>query len=191
VVSSLKEQTTSLSSNPFPLEVPMRPTALLLSIAGCSALFAVAPHAQHSIQQSRHCNNSIRHEPLLLFEQSGGTLLGPVYRNLTVYSDGRATLTQDVSAVFDAEATTDTKVASVSLSPNNVAALWTILVDAGAFTLCDADAQVFDAPLNTVTIFDGRTDADAHTYSYWIGTGDHAIVDTVISHFIAMQFPDF
>jgi hypothetical protein len=169
----------------------MRPTALLLSIAGCSALFAVAPQAQHSIQQSRTCPNSIRHEPLLLFEQSGGTLLGPMYRNLTVYSDGRATLTQDEAAAFDSEEVTETMVASVSLTPDNVAALWAVLVDAGAFTLCDADAEVFDVPLNTVTIFDGRADADAHTYSYWIGTGDHAIVDTVISHFIAMQFPDF
>lgn len=169
----------------------MNRPALLLSVAACSALFAAAPRAEELFLQSRVCPNSIRHEPLLVFERAGGTLLGPMYRNLTVYSDGRASLAKNDTVFLDARVGQEVAVATISLSPADVAAFWALLVDAGAFSLCDMNAQVMDVPLNTVTIFDGRTDADAHTYSYWIAIDEYAGVGALISNFIATHFPDF
>lgn len=170
----------------------MNRPALLLSVAACSALFAVTPRAEEPFLQSRICPNSIKHEPLLIFERSGGTLLGPMYRNLTVYSDGRVSMSKDDTVFFDSGVGQETAVAVISLSTGEVERLWAMLVDAGAFSLCDMDGpQVMDVPLNTVTIFDGRTDADAHTYSYWIAINEYAGVGAVISSFIAMHFPDF
>ncbi|TDJ79880.1 MAG: hypothetical protein E2O39_00215 [Planctomycetota bacterium] len=169
----------------------MNRPALLLSVAACSTLFAVAPRAEQSFLQSRVCPNSIRHEPLLIFERSGGTLLGPMYRSLTVYSDGRVSLSKNDTVFLDARVGQDVAVATISISPADAAGFWALLVDAGAFSLCDMDAQVTDVPLNTVTIFDGRTDSNAHTYSYWIAIDEYAGVGTLLSNFIATHFPDF
>ena len=45
-----------------------------------------------------------------------------------------------------------------------------------------------DVPLNTLTVFNGTTDAQAHTFSYWLANGNYAPVQAAIDAFITQTF---
>lgn len=127
------------------------------------------------------CDNAIVHEPLLIYEVYGSTLIAPYDVTLTVYADGSLKL-------VDAYATAEGVCRRAKADPRTVLGLQQVLARAGAFTLCDDTQLVTDVPLHTLTMLDGTPDAVAHTFSYWLGDGGYAPVDALLENFIATQF---
>ncbi|MBL8860494.1 MAG: hypothetical protein JNK02_00640 [Planctomycetes bacterium] len=130
------------------------------------------------------CENAIVHEPLVVFERTGGTLLGPVDLHLTVSSSGTARIV-DLSDPFvprGARAYVDLE-AVVDLARD--------LERAGAFLMCDPSTGVTDVPLNTLTILRPGTEGRAHTHSWWLPEGTNGAIEDRIDQFIAEVFPEF
>lgn len=128
------------------------------------------------------CDNVIVHEPLFVYEVLGSSLIGPFDSTLTVYADGSLKLA-------DAYATGRGPYARAQITPRAAAAMQQSLFKAGGFVLCDDTQDVTDVPLHTLTLLGGGQDATAHSFSYWVGDGDYAAVDTLIADFVAEQFP--
>ena len=155
--------------------------AALLAIPAAVALrpapAAPAPQA---------CTDFVRQQPVLIYDVTGSTLLGPVHRNLVVYGNGLASIS-DVSGappVAKAEVT--------NVSPDLVGTLLKDLRLAGAFTLCDQQQTILDVPLRSVTVSRGSTDSMAHTYNYWVaGASAYAVPEQVLEDFIDLAFPSF
>ena len=131
------------------------------------------------------CTNPLVHEPVLVFDVAGGTLLGPIYRHLAVYDDGHAIASRTTDSSDPGAA------ATAFLTATEVAQLRTDLRNAGAGTLCDDPSFVSDVPLNTVSFFRGMTDATTHTFSYWLPDPPYQSVDGVIAALYAAHFPGF
>ncbi len=128
------------------------------------------------------CDNVIVHEPLFVYEVLGSSLIGLFDSTLTVYADGSLKLA-------DAYATGRDQYARAQITPRAALAMQQSLFKAGGFVLCDDPQVVTDVPLHTLTLLNGAQDATAHSYSYWVGDGDYAAVDTLLANFIAEQFP--
>lgn len=126
--------------------------------------------------------NTIHREPALLFDVTGMTLLGEVRRQLVVYNDGLMHLTETLGASgfqrFELK----------SIPPERVHDLQVRLWQLGAYSLQDQSIIVADLPLKTLTVFNGATDATAHTFSYWIADLGHAAVDELLEDLIATHF---
>ena len=127
------------------------------------------------------CFNVVAHEPLLVFEVLGTTLLGQVDDTLTVYNDGTCKLATAYADGFG-------QVRRVEISPREVFMLYQALDQAGAFMACDDTRQFMDVPLHTVTLMNGVQDAWGHSFSYWIGDGNYAVIDSVLENFLAEHF---
>jgi hypothetical protein len=132
-------------------------------------------------QRRNSCPNVLSNEPVVMFEVSGATLVGEVHRQLTVYGNGRATLSEKIGSGFSRVATTMTSVEDVNDLRLRLAAN-------GAFMACDQEFLVLDVPLRTLTVFDGETDARAHTVSYWINSDMYAGLDEALEQFITGHF---
>jgi len=143
------------------------------------SLARVEPAAPPPAAQA--CDNVIVHEPLLVFEIVGSTLAAQVDRTLTVFADGSLKLA-------DAELGGPGGCTRAQTTPLEVLALKQALTQAGAAILCDDPQQVTDVPLRTLTLLRGAQDARAHTFSYWLGAGDYALVDALLEQFIADHF---
>jgi len=128
------------------------------------------------------CGNSVKQEPVLNFDVTGATFAGAFHSRVTVYNNGLGTRSK-LQPVFGTE-----EVETVFLSPATVAQLQSDLIAAGAFKLCDLLQSTADIPLTTVTVFQGTTDARAHTYSYFFPVKGHAVVDQIIGDFIDAHF---
>jgi len=129
------------------------------------------------------CVKEFPRVPLLVYDRSGGTLIGAVHTQLTVYSDGLATYSN-----FDPMSAS---VASVRvLSAREVAGLVDTLAAVGAHVMCDDPMQVTDVPLATVTVLQGEgADAAAHSFSYYsVSAGAQGIVESIVQDFIAAHF---
>jgi hypothetical protein len=128
------------------------------------------------------CENKIVHEPVLVYELAGSTLIAQIDKTLYVYADGslKLAVAEADSLGFCLRAKTDPKV---------VFNLQQALVQAGVLVLCDDPRNVTDVPLNTLTYLRGTQDARAHTFSYWLGDGEYAQVDALLQNFIVEQFP--
>ena len=159
-------------------------TAFVTGVLFASLIPALATLQPTSVASpADQCPNLLLHEPLVLYELSGATLIGPVDRTLTVYADGALKLSA-ASATGPGECTLG------QTTPELAQALQQELVRAGAFDLCDDARNVSDVPLNTLTLLRGAQDARAHTFSYWIGDGHYQAVDDAIAKFITVQFPE-
>ena len=152
----------------------------VLLLAFIPALAHVEPAARPAAVLA--CDNVIVHEPLLVFEVKGSTLAAQVDRTLIVFADGSLKLAE-------AEFAGQGRCARAQTTPESVLALKQALTQAGAAILCDDPQQVTDVPLRTLTFLRGAQDARAHTFSYWLGAGDYAVVDALLEQFIAEQFP--
>jgi hypothetical protein len=130
------------------------------------------------------CPNAIAHEPLLVYEVTGGTLVGPVDLHLTVFVDGAVSLS-------DATYGRTGKAAIGFVGPENVSTLALDLLDLGAFQLCDATGTVTDVPLHTLAMMSPGTDSKGHTFSWWLPTGSPGAVQLRLEQFIADAFPGF
>lgn len=121
------------------------------------------------------------HNPILMVDVQGATLLGPVLSHLAVYADG--------SASYAAAGLQSARMSSAALHPNDLNQLMRRLAAAGAYGLCDDATVLLDVPTTTVTVFDGGTDAHAHSFSYQGGLGAYAPVNAAIEQFIDQVFP--
>lgn len=126
----------------------------------------------------------IENEPVLVFDVTGSTLLGPVHRHLAVYDSGR------VSYATSGPRAAQPFVATATIEPKRVQALMGALSGAGAWQGIDQELGVTDVPLTTVTVLSGATDASAHTFSYWTAsTRTHKSVQDLIAAFVTEVFP--
>ncbi|MFT7670760.1 MAG: hypothetical protein ACI8X5_003473 [Planctomycetota bacterium] len=123
----------------------------------------------------------IQREPVVMFDVSGGTLLGAYAEHLIVYNDGYASYS--IMSPFE-----EARVEGRMLPGNGAANLLEELEKAGAFEMTDAEGEVSDVPLTTVTVFQGGTNAAAHSFSYWLSSGPQGMADDVLSDFIFAQF---
>jgi hypothetical protein len=151
----------------------------------CSLLFGLSLAAGAEAQpcaptDPATCVNVQRREPIVMWDVTGDTLAGTlVHGRLVVYNDG-------VTSVSSGNGDVRTE----GVAPAVVQGLRRALVQAGATTLCD-QAYVTDMPLTTLTMFEGNTDAQAHTFSYWVAENAYAGVQAEIDHFLATHFPGF
>ncbi len=126
--------------------------------------------------------NTIVHEPLLVYELVGSSQLAQIDLTLYVYADGWIKLAQ-----ADADSLGFSRRALAT--PRTVQALKNALMQAGAMKLFDDARTVTDVPLHTLTMMQGAQDARAHTFSYWVGDGEYAVIDALLEEFIVEQFP--
>ena len=134
--------------------------------------------------QAQDCENLFAHEPAVVFEVSGSTLAGPVDTTLTVYTDG-------IVKISSASASGPGKAATAVVTADDVEKLRVALVAGSGLKLCDDPRIVTDAPLHTVTLLSGLQDAQAHTFSYWVGTDAYTVVDQRLQQFVQQVFPEF
>jgi hypothetical protein len=157
----------------------------------CSVLFGLSLAVGAEAQSDRSCsddsvdiavctNNVLRREPIVMWDVTGHTLAGPVHGRLVVYNDG----VTSVASLGNGDVRTET------IAPAAAQALRRDLIQAGATSLCD-QTNVTDMPLTTLTMFVGTTDAQAHTFSYWIANSGYAAVQAEIDEFLATHFPGF
>lgn len=133
---------------------------------------------------------AIKQEPILLYDVTGSTLAGTIHVQLSVYNNGLASASKLNQLVFPSPGV-DVDVDLAHITPQELNKLRRDLAAAGAFTNVDQNIWVSDVPTTTVTVFRGNTDADAHTYSYLIGSGPQADVQDVINEFMALHFPTY
>lgn len=167
----------------------LRPTLILGS--GIAALVLVASVAvpQTAPRQTitpgpTACGNFLKQEPILMYDVSGSTIAGPIHQHLTVYNNGFVTFSEIQLGTLDNRALTT----QVSLS--EVQALLQGLRDTGAYQLCDGHSIGNDIPQKSVTVFQGATDARAHSFNFYTGS---AFTDfqILMLDFIDMHIPPF
>lgn len=129
-------------------------------------------------------------EPVLIYDVVGGTLTGSVHTHLTVYNNGFMTVAKLNDLVFPGPET-DKDVATGSLNPVELQQLQADLRGSGAHALLDQKATGADIPLTTMTVFRGGTDAQAHTFSFILGSGPYDAPQTVVDGLMADHFPGF
>lgn len=113
--------------------------------------------------------NGIKMEPVLNYDVSGSTLTGPFHSRITVYNNGF--ITSSNCGGFVSFAGSNNGAGTAMATPAQVSKLRKQLIDAGGLTLPDQNISVADLPLTTVTVFQGATNAKAHTFSFWAGFG--------------------
>jgi hypothetical protein len=124
-------------------------------------------------------------EPVLVYDVTGSTLIGPVHESLVVYNNGH--VSWSAASFFTGG---DGESCTFQVPIDVVRKLARALADAGAFELPDDPSLVTDVPLLTVTVMKAATDAKAHTFSFFGGFGDpHANVAMIINDFISEYVP--
>lgn len=129
-------------------------------------------------------DNPIAHEPVIVYEVTGGTIAGPYDLQLTVYADGLARLSSATRTKVGRTLTRDVgHEAAIELA--------TELARVGAYFASDQVMTVTDVPLSTLTILQGAPDARSHTYSWWVPDASNLTAPTLLQQFIADNFADF
>jgi len=159
----------------------MRKLMLTTAVTGTLVIALALRTDGTPVTQSRAAAPSfqigITQEPILNWDVTGGTLSGPFHTRLTVYNNGLVTGSSCTG--LGGSNSAGTAYASTA----EVEKLRKELIDAGGLKLADQNISVADIPLTTVTVFKGTTDASAHTFSYWIGTGNYGKIAQIISDF--------
>ena len=166
--------------------------SMLLSLVSLPALIlaagALVPDAEGQVAiQPVPFNlcNSIQREPVLSYDTSGGTLLGPFNVNVQVFNNGEIKYSRSIGLLPDvAVVHASAPIAAVKQLRNDLQA-------AGAFTLCDQAMFISDVPLNTVTVYRGNMNGNFHTFNFWIGGGSNAYgnVLQIINEFVTTHVP--
>lgn len=130
------------------------------------------------------CGNSIVHEPLVVYEISGGTIAGPVDLHLTVYSDGAV-------RIADMSDPSAPRGAIERVDPEAVSSLALYLERMGAMINCDASGVVMDVPLHTLTLLKPGTNPRGHTFSWWLPEDSNGTIEMRLEQFVAEVFPEF
>ncbi len=116
-------------------------------------------------------------EPLVVFDVSGATLLGPVHRSMILYNNGRVSVAEFAPGKAP-------RNASRMISIDEAERLHGALVDCGALDMLDQKEQVMDVPMTSISIFTGETDAVSHTFNYWLAGSEYGKVEHTIDRFI-------
>lgn len=162
-----------------------RVLAALMLVASPAAFLAL-PSFQ-STPPAGQCPNLIPREPIVLYSQTGASLLGTMDRSLTVYGDGTARLTSFFSTFEVPGATTDVRITYAGVEA--VRSLARDLSVLGAGTACDEDTQLQDGIPNTLTLLRDQTDTRGHTFT-WVSLNEpYASIQARVEAFIAQQFP--
>jgi len=159
-----------------------------ISLVAAPAVFAVLPSFAPAPPPNT-CPNLIPREPLVMYAQTGGSLIGIGDRSLTVYSDGTARLTSYFTTFTIPDPVS--KVAITYVGIDAAEAFVHDLSNLGAGVLCDEDSQAQDAPPNVLTILRNATDTRGHTFSYLSASGPYGAVQDRIETFIQASFPGF
>lgn len=138
-----------------------------------------------SAQPPPSCPNLIAHEPIVIYDVSGGTLGGLFDRSLTVYADGTARLTSFTPNFGPSRAEL------VFVGADAAQQLLQDLGLAGAGSLCDSPVNVADLPPATLTVMRGTPDSAAHTFSWFLDEGPYGVISQRIQTFITANFPNF
>ena len=156
-----------------------------LSISLVFILVACAPLAA---QEERHAHfdlNPIVHEPVLLFQVSGGFQPGGDLTLLTVYDDGSTILVRGGNNAAS-------KVCEVTVS-DRANTLVHALIQAGALRLRDhVSPPAADVPQSTVTLLVNERNsgqAFANTFSYTNPDAAYKDVADAITSFLSSVFP--
>jgi len=160
-------------------------TSLWLALASLPLAFVLAPRpgSQAAAQSPLLGASAIQFEPVLIYDQAGGTLTGPVRQTLTVYNNGSVRYSELEDDGTLSGSTGRSTYASVS--PLDVKLLVRELAAAGADSLPDITLTVSDVPLHTVTfVKKPGTDAKAHSFSFY-PFGAYGDVFGVIQAFIS------
>lgn len=126
--------------------------------------------------------NPIKREPVLVYDFTGGTLVGTFHRNVVVYNNGFVTFARKDNIVFpDQQEVEDVEIGTATRE--QVRELIVRLTELGAFASRDNATQILDVPLATVTFFPrAGTRATANTFSFpSAGVSD---VEVVIDDFV-------
>ena len=141
-------------------------------------------------------------QPVLIYDVTGGTLLGPVHLQLSVFSNGHASLANGPNSFFDIGPSVET----VWVGSEEARALQFDLIRADVLRIVVPGSFCADAPITSVTVFrpkhrwsarrrdDVRRFASSHSYAYDCATGPHAEavfeVNEIIDDFIDRHFRD-
>ena len=125
------------------------------------------------------CPNPIPHEPVVLYEVTGGTLSGSFDYFLSVYSDG----TSRLSSYLGGGSSQFTGV-----DPSEVDDLRQALAQAGALSQCDQPDLTSDTPLQTLTVFRSNPTRRSNTFSWFTSDGDLAEIQSILDAFIGAHF---
>jgi hypothetical protein len=155
-------------------------THLAITLAALPFLFAAAPAPVPA-----GCPNTIRHEPLVLYDVSGSTIAGPIDTSLVVYNDG----TVRVSSTGQFGLPSTSQVAFVGFDP--VHQLLLDLSSLGAGQLCDDITLAVDLPTSTLTVFRDASDSRNHTFSWIVPIAPYDAVQQRLQDFIHTHFPSF
>jgi hypothetical protein len=158
----------------------MARTHLAITLAALPLLFAAAPAPVPTA-----CPNSIRHEPLVLYDVAGSTIAGPIDTSLVVYNDGTAR----VSSAGQFGGPSSSEVAFVG--SNAAHQLLVDLSSLGAGQLCDDITLAVDLPTSTLTVFRDATDSRNHTFSWIVPIAPYDAVQQRLQTFIHTNFPNF
>lgn len=155
-------------------------TAFIATLAALPFVYAALPAS------APQCPNTIQHEPLVVYDQSGFGLGGQIDVALTVYNDGTARVSS-----FFAGAPNLSKARLEFVGPDAAQQLLVDLAQLGAATQCDSDLFATDLPTSTLTVQRGLTDSAAHTFSWIAPTDQQALIEQRIVDFIQTTFPGF
>ena len=147
----------------------LRPT--LASALVVTVSLAVLGPRSHGFDEPAPCD-SIPRAPVLIFDMTA-TAWGSYNQHVAVYSDG---------LVISASSERPSSIATVGKA--EVQGLREALARAGATGMCDQAQVIMDAPISTVTVFEGGAHARAHTFNFY-GGGDYEKVREVVEAFVA------
>ena len=157
--------------------------ALALTTLLAAAVAAGAPAWQSTTRaQLPSCPNEIEHEPLVVYEVTGGTLSGPVDAFLAVYDDGLARYSSSVAGSGPGYSAT---------VPVDDAArqLHQALIAAGAMEQCDQLENVSDMPLSTLTVLREAPRGRPNSFSWFTADGDQlGEIESLLQGFITTHF---
>ena len=153
--------------------------ALVLTLAAPLALVPLFVSPAPAAPQASAQAVGVLWEPVLVFDVTGNSFVGPIHVNMVVYNNGFVSYASDES-FFGGDI-----VSTQQLNPTVIKKLVRKLELAGADVLGDSITPTADLPLTTITFLKGSTNSPSHSFSYTAPIGAYSTVATVINDFIS------
>lgn len=120
-------------------------------------------------------------EPLFIFDCSGVAKTSRTHQSLIIYNNGLSTV-----AHFDGDKPVR-NVAKVIPIPE-IRKFYDKVKGLGAWTIVDQELARRGSPMRSVTLFEGATDAKAHTFNYFNPVGRFLLVEEAVQEYIRKHF---
>lgn len=127
------------------------------------------------------CENLIFSEPVVVYQVTGSTLLGAYDLELILNSNGIVRLS---SGVLE-------RSQLAFIGPGAANAVSRRMEALGGMLECDQDGTYSDAPIHTLTVLRGFTDARAHSASWYAPSAPQALMQMELDQLITDLFPEF